>query len=31
LCEGAVDEHTQQDLYQLLCVMVDDFNDHWGE
>jgi Sec-independent protein translocase protein TatA len=31
LCEGAVDQDTQQDLYQLLCVMVDDFKDRWGE
>ncbi len=31
LCEGAVDEHTQQDLYQLMCVMVDDFKNRWGE
>lgn len=31
LCEGAVDADTQQDLYQLLCVMVDDFKDRWGD
>jgi hypothetical protein len=25
ICEGAVDSVRQRDLYQLLCVMVDDF------
>lgn len=31
LCLGAVDQETQQDLYQLLSSMVADFNERWGD
>lgn len=31
ICEGAVDSVRQRDLYQLLCIMVDDFKSRWGD
>jgi hypothetical protein len=31
ICKGAVDSVRQRDLYQLLCVMVDDFKPRWGD
>jgi hypothetical protein len=29
--EGAVDSFRQRDLYQLLCMMVDDIKTRWGD